>query len=73
MDVRDLEFWLKEARKRIIREQRLRIQAARVAKAENSAYQGFMDELQAELRRLDIGEREAVKESWEMLMAKKKG
>lgn len=73
MDVRDFEFWFRASKKKLLVDHKLRIQASRLMQAKDSAYLEFMNELQKEIRRIDIGEQEAIREDWEMLKAKGKG
>jgi hypothetical protein len=67
MDVRDLAFWHREARKKSIRDRMSAIQAARLAMSKDSAYGDIMSKLQTELAELEYGSENIVKESWNVL------
>jgi hypothetical protein len=67
MDVRDLMFWYREARKKAIRDQMSAIYACRLSMAKDNAYQEAMLELQKQINVLEFGENKVVAESWNEL------
>ncbi len=73
MDIRDLMFWHREARKKKIRDQMSAIYACRLAMAKDSAYQEVMSDLQKQINVLEFGENKIVKESWSELKKMRRG
>lgn len=64
LDVRDLEFWHKEAQKKEIRGHVRAIQAVRVGMMEHYSYAKIIEELKMQIRVIDQGKEKIVKNSW---------
>ncbi|MFA5456876.1 MAG: hypothetical protein WC261_04500 [Synergistaceae bacterium] len=73
LDIRDLEFWMREAKKKLLKEHLLRTRAARVAMAKDKDYRNYMSEIQQQIRETDIDAEELIKENWETLKYIRKG
>ena len=67
MDIRDLAYWAKEAKKKIIFDQLRRIQAARSAQVKDDVFQNIVAQLENELKKIQIGEKKFYQSSWEEL------
>lgn len=73
MDVRDLRFWFIEAQKKLVQDQMKRIQAARMAMAENTAYSKILSEFERQLHSLSPDGEDRIRENWQDLKQRGKG
>lgn len=74
MDIRDFQFWTKQAQKKLIIDQIKNIQACRLAMDEGKHYNDALSEYQAQLRELEVEKEVIIKENWndlKMLRRKK--
>ena len=67
LDVRDLEFWHKEAQKKEIAEHIKAIQAVRVGMGDQSYYTQVLEDLKMQIRFIDHGKENVIKSNWNEL------
>jgi len=73
MDVRDLQYWYVESKKKMIQDQIKRITAARLAMAASADYNKAISELERQFRVLSFGEDKLIQDNWEDLKRRKRG
>lgn len=66
-------FWFRQAQVKLIQDQMKRIQAARLAMAEDSAYQRIISDFESQCRQVEYGKDAVIQDNWEFLKAKGKG
>lgn len=71
LDVRDIAFWLRAARRKILFDQIRHIQAVRAGMASDEYYRDRIGELRAQINEVD--HREVIDQNWEDLKALKSG
>jgi len=71
LDVRDIAFWLRAARKKIILDQIRHIQAVRAGMAESEYYMSKINELKAQMN--DADGQETIRQNWDDLKETKRG
>lgn len=57
----------------MVQDQINRIQAARLAMAEDNSYSSAVNDLEVQLRRLELGGKEVARQGWEYLKRKRRG
>jgi hypothetical protein len=72
MDVRDLAFWLRAAKRKILLDQIRHIQAVRAGMAEQDGYMRSVNELQDQVRFIDE-ETDIVQRNWQDLRESVRG
>ncbi|NCC60056.1 MAG: hypothetical protein EOM12_03770 [Verrucomicrobiae bacterium] len=73
LDLRDLMFWFRQAQKKMVQDQLKRIQAARLAMAENSSYERVCNDLEIQIHELEHGKEKVVQDNWDFLREKGRG
>jgi len=73
LDLRELAWWARQARRTLIEAQLGRMRAARLAMVSNDDYQRAIAELEACARALVLGVGRTVRENWEALRMRGRG